>query len=382
MSVVFINCTGETFTPANSGAIATWVYELSRAAEVDGRRPLVITRSSPHPQYDRPGTVYLDYPRLEWARVMRKFFHLQERFAGWQHPRHRKWFESIVGAIEKAGAANMPMVLSNDPELAVWLRQRFPKAFIFHNAHNNNTSPTWFRSRFGASVNVAAACSGFAARWNESYFALPAGKIQTLYNGVDVEAFMPRQGAGDSIPLINYVGKTDPIKGPDLLLKAAALLSKKTREFAIQIVGRKFYDRDCDDGYQRELAELAGQLRKDGIEVSFTGWISRPDLPRILGRAHINVTPSRWDEPFGLTTLEAMSCGMATIGSRTGGTPEVIGEAGLLFEREDVGGLANHLETFVCDRDLRVRYGAMARARSEDFSWRHVWNRMKEMIGL
>jgi glycosyltransferase involved in cell wall biosynthesis len=302
--------------------------------------------------------------------------------AGWAHPRHRRWFELVAGAIVGAGAQNMPMVLSNDPELAVWLRERFPKAFIFHQAQNTNASPNRFRCRFGASVNVAAACSNFAARWNEQYFGLGSGVIHTLYNGVDVDAFRPAESASCTRPVVNFVGKTDPIKGPDLLLMAAKVLRLRTREFSVQIVGRKFYDREHEDSYQRELRRLGSELVASGIEVDFKGWASRSALPAVLTRAHIHVTPSRWEEPFGMTTLEAMACGLATIGSRTGGTPEVIGEGGLLFEREDVAGLADRLEQFVLDGERRLQYAKRARERAAEFSWAKVWKRLKTLIGL
>ena len=327
--VVFINCTGETFTPGHSGAISTWMYEMCRAAELDGFTPLIITRSSPHPQYDHPNTIFLDYPRIKWGRVMRKMLTLQERWAGWAHPRHKAWCLKVADAIRKSGAEHVPLVLSNDIELAVWLRAWFPKAFIVHHAQNHNPSPPRFRGRFAQSVDAPLACSNFTARWNEDYFGLPSGAIKTLYNGVDVEAFHPR-GSGESASLVvNFVGKTDPIKGPDLLLKAALEVTARARKFAIQIVGRKFYDRDHEDEYQRELRSLSSELKQRSIDVRFTGWVNRRNLPEVLRHADIHVTPSRWDEPFGMTTAESMASGMATIGSRTGGTPEVIGGAGL-----------------------------------------------------
>ncbi|HVX83183.1 MAG TPA: glycosyltransferase family 4 protein [Phycisphaerae bacterium] len=274
------------------------------------------------------------------------------------------------------------LVLSNDPELAVFLRDWFPHAFILHHAQNANTTTPRFRKRFAKSVNIATACSDYAARWNEQYFNLAPHSITTIYNGADTDAYLPRQDWAADKPTINFVGKTDPIKGPDILLKAALILARRTTAFRIQIVGRKYYDRDAQDAYQTELAALAQQLTAAGIDVRFTGWIDRRHLPETLGQAHIHVVPSRWDEPSALTIYEGMSCGMATIGSRTGGTPEIIADSGFLFDRDNPHHLADLLEPLVRNRSLCRSFGEKARARALELSWAACWKKLKSLLPL
>ena len=382
MSFVFVNCTYETFTPANSGAICTWIWEQCQAASAEGIEPIVISRSSPHPQYQRSNTFFVDYPKLPTNRWMGKFYSLQQRLAGWAHVRHKEYCRRIAEAIREAGAAHLPLVLSNDMELAVFLREWFPDAYILHHFQNANTSPDRFRRRFAKSVNVATACSDYAARWNENYFGFAAGSIQTIYNGANTEHFRPMQDWNNGKPLINFVGKTDPIKGPDILLKAAIKLSQKTSDFKIQIVGRKYYDREEVDQYQSELKEMAQTLSARGVEVHFTGWVDRANLPQVLGRAHIHVVPSRWDEPSALTIYEGMAAGMAVVGSRTGGTPEIIGDAGLLFARDDSNELAVQLEKLVSDASLRKLYGQKARQRAQSLTWEHAWRQLSALLPL
>ena len=82
---------------------------------------------------------------------------------------------------------------------------------------------------------------------------------------------------------------------------------------------------------------------------------------------------SRWDEPFGLVTVEGMASGLATVASRTGGTGEIVGDAGLLFERESVDDLTEHLHSLVEDRNLRMSYGQRARERANGFTWEKTW---------
>lgn len=351
-------------------------------SELEGITPLVVSRSSPHRQYVRDHTIFLDYPNLSANRFIRKLITWQQRLFAWQHPRHKPYCTHVAQAIRGVGMTDGIFVLSNDPELAVFLRQWFPNAFILHHAQNANTTTPRFRKAFASAVNVATACSDYAARWNECYFGLPANSITTIYNGADVDAYIPRQDWTAEKLTVNFVGKTDPIKGPDILLKAACILARRTKAFRIQIVGRKYYDRDDHDDYQVQLASLAQELTSLGVEVCFTGWIGRQQLPLTLGGAHIHVVPSRWDEPSALTIYEGMACGMATIGSRTGGTPEIVGDHGFLFERNNCEQLAGCMEQLICDRGLCRSYGQRARRRAEEFCWAACWQKLKSLLPL
>ena len=71
--------------------------------------------------------------------------------------------------------------------------------------------------------------------------------------------------------------------------------------------------------------------------------------------------------------------GLATVASRTGGTPEVVGDGGFLFEGL-VDELAGHLHRLITDRELRREYGLRARARAEELTWDHTWSRLRELL--
>jgi len=72
------------------------------------------------------------------------------------------------------------------------------------------------------------------------------------------------------------------------------------------------------DDYQKQLASLVGELEACGVCVRRPGHVGRSALPAEIRKAHIHVIPARWDEPFGMTTIEGMACGLATVASRTG----------------------------------------------------------------
>ena len=186
--------------------------------------------------------------------------------------------------------------------------------------------------------------------------------------------------ADDGLPVINFSGRTGIEKAPDLLLKAACRLTEKTRAFAIQILGSNHWQKFEWDEYQRKLAGLSEQLEHAGVKVRRPGHVERESMPHNLQNADISVVPSRWDEPFGLVTAEGMACGLATVASRTGGTPELLGDAGLMFERESVEELAGHLFDLVTNCELRRNLGRRARARAREFTWSRTWKSFSDVI--
>ena len=107
------------------------------------------------------------------------------------------------------------MVLQNDPEMAVFLRLNFPNAFILHLFQNSNPCNERFRTEFARSVDVAAAVSENCAKWNANYFG---GEVGVFYNSVDADRFSPAPSPPAGPPVINFVGRTDRQKAPDLLL--------------------------------------------------------------------------------------------------------------------------------------------------------------------
>ena len=373
MNVVLINNSVETFTPTKSGAIATHVCECAHAARRQGAAPLVISRTSDAPPFPDIEVFWVDYPRVPEKGVAFKLCRIQRRLTGWRHLRLQAYGARVVRTIREAGLQDLPLILHNDPELTVLLRRRFPRAFIVHHFHNQIDSAPAFRRRFRSAANVVTAVSDFTGRWIEQCYGLAPQSVRTIFNGVDSAHFSPSEKEPAGVPVINFLGRTGLEKAPDLLLKAALVLVEHGLAFGVQILGSNHWHKFELDEYQQELQALASQLERAGIPVRCPGHISRIALPSELRKAHIHVVPSRWDEPFALTILEGMACGLATVVSRTGGAPEVAGDAGLLFERDSVAGLAEILARLISDPRLRAEYATKARARAEQFTWDETW---------
>lgn len=227
MSIVFINNTLETFTPTQSGAVATVLWQLCQAARLQGFVPMVLTGNGSAKSYDWPQMLFVDYPRVPASRIGIGLYRLERRLNGWRHLRQRAYGLRVVSVIRKAGMAERPLVLHNDPELAVLLRRFFPNAFLAHHFHNQLECKPKFRAQFRDAVDAVSAVSGFTARWIEGYYGLSAGSAAIIYNGVDSRRFAPAAEPPAGLPVINFVGRTGIEKAPDLLLRAAQRLSEK-----------------------------------------------------------------------------------------------------------------------------------------------------------
>jgi glycosyltransferase involved in cell wall biosynthesis len=378
--LTFITSPGETFTPTRSGAIATIAWECWKEARKHGQNPVVVSRRCNAPAYEGVSTVLVDYPPAPSNRATLLWARLDRKVTGWTYLNQRVYALRLVRAVQRAELARNPMLVFNDPELAVLLRRRFPDAFIAHWFQNQLECKPGARRAFASSVNVACGVSDFTSGWVAQYYGFPAGSVPTLYNGVDPTRFRPAAAPAAGPPVINFVGRTGIEKAPDLLLRAALRVARRTKDFQVQLLGSNYWGRFELDDYQRSLQQYVTELEGLGITVRRPGHVVRADLPGELQKAHINVVPSRWDEPFGLVTLEGMACGLATVASCTGGTPEVVGDAGLLFGRDCEDELADHLMALVTDEGCRRQFAGKGRARAEQFSWEATWTRLCQLI--
>jgi glycosyltransferase involved in cell wall biosynthesis len=110
-----------------------------------------------------------------------------------------------------------------------------------------------------------------------------------------------------------------------------------------------------------ELSRLQHNCLRLGIQDDCVILPATSQVPQFLRALDIFVLCSR-SEAFSNTLLEAMACGCCAVGSRIGGTPELIGndERGLLFRPGDAGDLAEKLVTLIGNESLRRKFGNRA----------------------
>lgn len=108
----------------------------------------------------------------------------------------------------------------------------------------------------------------------------------------------------------------------------------------------------------QEKSPYADKLIKLGEKyqgrIHFTGYVEHDKLPELYNLADIAVLPSMWEEPAGLTMVEAMACGTPVIATKSGGIPEYVADAGIVLERNEnlSREIASSIDLLLEDRDL------------------------------
>lgn len=206
------------------------------------------------------------------------------------------------------------------------------------------TSNAW--KTIAQQTDAITACSAaLAQRINE--LNLFRQSVKVVHNGIDCEKFLENSDAAtliDHRPYILNVGNYVPGKAQDVLLYAFAQVAYKYPELNIVCVG------GTDNGtWLRYLNELADQMKVRN-RVFFLENQTQAQVAALMRDATCLAHTSH-NEAFGLVLIEAGVCSTPIIATRVGGIPEIIpsAEFGLLFEDGDIDGLADSIESLMCD---------------------------------
>jgi glycosyltransferase involved in cell wall biosynthesis len=161
-------------------------------------------------------------------------------------------------------------------------------------------------------------------------------------------------------PFVLYVGVLSPQKNLGMLIQAFAASSLPRSGGRLVLAG-------TDRGYGASLRATAAA---SGVstEVLFPGFVSRPVLRALYHEALVAVLPSH-GEGFGLPVVEAMAAGTPVLAANRQSLPEVVGDAGCLFEPDDVSGLSVLLARMSEDPAFRSDLVRRGRERRPLFSW-------------
>jgi glycosyltransferase involved in cell wall biosynthesis len=345
-----------------------------------GVEPVIITNDADAAPYPWERTHMLHRPpartgkRLKAQRAIR-------RLTGWDHVDQRQYAVAALRILRK----NPPqaVVCVNDPEIAVYLSRHLPSTKVVHWFVNLQlASDRWRRSYNRDRTITTIACSRYLARAVELSYLLTPGSVACVYPGVDTDHFQPRPRDPDRRPVIGFFGRVCVEKAPDVLLDACLRLSRTRQDFAVALIGDTNWGFSVANPYRLGVDRLVSELETAGIAVHRHGHIERSDLPDALAEIDIQVTPSRWDEPFGLVVVEGMATGLPVIGSAAGGIPEIIGGVGEIVAREDPAALATVLNRLLDDSQRREAMAFASRSRAEAFTWAETWDGILQATGL
>lgn len=198
------------------------------------------------------------------------------------------------------------------------------------------------------------------------------GRIDIVHPGVDLQNFTPGDrgqaraalGLSATERIVAFVGRIQPLKAPDVLLRAIARLDPRTHPVRVLVVGGP-----SGSGLVAPdaLARLAAEL---GIadRVSFLPPQSREQLADVYRAADLLAVPS-YSESFGLVAVEAQACGTPVVAAAVGGLPVAVadGRSGILVAGHDPDQWARAIAGLLDSDAAGLRQAAIAHAAG--FSW-------------
>lgn len=186
---------------------------------------------------------------------------------------------------------------------------------------------------------------------------IPCGINAGHFGSVTEKAARQNLGIAPQMPVILYVGRFDPRKGIETLVKACAQIP---RPFQLYLVGGS---REGGDDYREEqrIRSLVKALALEQVTV-FTGQVSQQDLPAYYAAADVCVVPSYY-EPFGLVAIEAMAAGTPVVASDVGGLRHTVvhNKTGLLVSPCNPNALAVAIWELLSQPGLRQSCGEAGR---------------------
>jgi glycosyltransferase involved in cell wall biosynthesis len=234
----------------------------------------------------------------------------------------------------------------------------------FHSYKRNIICKTMFRKSFDAYLAVSNESGRLAKK-------LGANNVFILHNGVDIEEYKHRfhefnEPIGKNIL---FVGRLDPIKGIQYLLRAMEIVCKVLPEAKLILVG---------DGKERENLENLTKILGLSDCVTFVGMIPHKKIPDYMDLADIFVLPSL-SEGFPIVIPEAMAGGLPIVATRVGGVPDIIedGVNGYMVEPGNFQEMANKIISILENQPLKCLISKNNRMKVEEFEWKKIVNQLE-----
>ena len=206
-----------------------------------------------------------------------------------------------------------------------------------------------------------------------THLKIPDDRISVIYNGLDHSLFKPYKVRLFNRPYILYVGSERPRKNLGRLFEAFAVIRKEFPELLLVKVGVAGRTRE----YRQETMRKLDSLRIDQA-VIFVEYVSELDLAYYYSSAALLAYPSLY-EGFGFPPLEAMACGCPVVTSDTSSLPEVVGEAGIMFNPYDTDSLVEAMRKVLTDSELRDDMVRKGLEQAKKFSWEKAAKETQEV---
>jgi D-inositol-3-phosphate glycosyltransferase len=229
-----------------------------------------------------------------------------------------------------------------------------------------------------AAADMLVANTDDEARQLIDLYDADPGRVEVVHPGVDLTTFRDvgtkaaraRLGLAADGPLITFVGRIQPLKAPDVMLRGVAVLLEQHPELrstlTVAVVGGP-----SGSGLERpdSLVRLAEELGIDSL-VRFVPPVSQEELVDWYAASTLVCVPS-YNESFGLVAVEAQATGTPVVAAAVGGLPTAVrdGRSGLLVTDHEPASYAGAFERVLLEPGLHDRLAAGAEAHAQQFGW-------------
>ena len=211
-----------------------------------------------------------------------------------------------------------------------------------------------------AHVDSFVAVSDYYAECMSGYLKIPGARMHVVPLGVDVDRFRPGPDRSAGPLTIGYFGRIAPEKGVHRLCDAYGALRERGELAGCRVELAGYLGPEHADYWRSIERRNAGRGLAEDIH--YRGELDLDDKVAFLQALDLFVVPAEYDDPKGLSLIEAMACGVPVVAPRRGSYTELIERTGggMLVEPEDSGGLEAALAALASDPVRRVEYGRRA----------------------
>lgn len=240
------------------------------------------------------------------------------------------------------------------------LRRRYRLLFTSAAQRDHKPFTKWLIRKMDHIIATSPQAASFIQR--PATVIMHGVNTETFHPPADKSATRAELGLPDGL-LIGCFGRVRHQKGVDVLVDAAIKVLPDHPDAAVVFTGRATVEHE---GF---LAEQKSKLAKAGLSdrVLFKGEVPWEDLVKYYQSMDLFIAPARW-EGFGLTPIEAMSCGVPAIATKAGAFEAQIlqGETGMIVQQGEVEELAGAILTMIADRKNLAKQGVKSRQRVLD----------------
>lgn len=219
--------------------------------------------------------------------------------------------------------------------------------------------------------------------------SIKENQIKLMYNCINTDIFTPqlpktkneylkKYGIDHNKKIILFAGRLCKEKGIEEVIEAFKTLNNEN--YLLVIVGANFYDSGIVSPYEKQLKELVEPVKG---RIFFTGYVDYMNMPYIYNMGDVIVLPSMWEEPAGMTIIEAMACCKPVITTISGGIPEYTGQGNCILLKRDtdiISNLAINIKNLIENPDFASNLAEKGYLRAIKYNTSYYYKQFLEII--